>query len=450
MKSIPRTVKLLLVTLVVMAIIPGCRRTETPPESSPPIPKSPKSDVPAKMERKVDYYTCSMHPQIHADKPGDCPICGMTLIPVYALPVSGKTTVSEEGEVRLSGEGIRQAGVRTATVEKRVLTKELLIFGTLGYDLNLHRDVVPLVEGRIEKQLINFNQTEVQKGDPLVVLYSTQALTLQEEYLKTLRERWLSTFYERKLLDSMVRLAEEKLQKIGFTSQDLAQLQQDKKPFTEIVVRSSITGSIVGNMVHIGETAKIDAPLYHIVPLDELWFNGQVFEPDLGFLKIGQTVRITTKSFPGEVFFGKLAFIGRSLEASNRTISVRFTVPNKDRRLLPNLSASGQLEIPLNGEALSIPNSAVLDLGTRHVVYIEKEKGIYLPRNVRVGHVTPHYTQILEGLEAGNRVVTSGAFLIDAQSQLRGAARFSTEPESSPSPKPTVEIPLPSMPADHH
>ena len=301
-------------------------------------------------------------------------------------------------------------------VEK--LIKELLIFGTIGYDLNLHRDVVSLVEGRIERQLVDFNQTEVKKGDPLLVLYSREALALQEEYLKALRERWLSTFYERRLLTSMISLAEEKLKRIGFTEEDLLKLQNDQKPSAEIIIRSPITGSIVGNMVHIGEMAKIDMSLYHIAPLDELWFNAQVFEPDLGLLEIGQKVHITTKSFPGEIFIGNLAFIGRSLEAANRTIPVRFTVPNSDRRLLPNLSASGQLEIDL-GSVLSVPNSAVLDLGTRYVVYLQKEKGIYLSRNVRIGNITSHYTQILSGLSEGDEVVTSGAFLIDAQSQLR-------------------------------
>jgi len=381
------------------------------------------STRPKTSEKKVEYWTCSMHPQIKADKPGNCPICGMQLVPVYTSSAAGGegSKSSDQGEVYLTDEGIRQSGVRVEPVQTRQLAKELLIFGTIGYNQNLHRDVVPLVGGRIERQLVDFNQTEVKEGDPLVVLYSTEALSIQEEYLKALRERWLSTFYERKLLDSMISLAEEKLRRIGFKDDDLQKLEHDQKPHSEIIIRSPIAGSIVGNMVHIGETAKTDMPLYHIVPLDELWFNAQVFEPDLALLKIGQTVRITTKSFPGEEFTGKLSFIGRSLEASNRTISVRFTVPNPNLRLLPNLSASGQLEIQLGKSVLSAPNSAVLDLGTRHVVYVQKEKGVYVSRNVRVGHVTPHFTQILNGLSEGDQVVTAGAFLLDAQSQLRAA-----------------------------
>lgn len=399
--------------------------------------------------RKIEYYTCSMHPQIHADKPGDCPICGMKLIPVYNSPGSATHPTSpSNGEVRLNADGIRQAAVSTEPAIKRTLSKDLLIFGALGYNLNLHRDVVPLVEGRIEKQFIDFNQTEVKEGDPLVSLYSQEAIRLQEEYLKALRERWLSTFYERDLLDSMVSLATEKLKRIGYADGDLTRLREDKKVTPNVTIRSPISGSIVGNMVHVGELAKIDMPLYHIVPLDELWFNAQVFEPDLGLLKIGQTVKITTKSFPGEVFPGRLSFIGRSLDASNRTIPVRFAVPNTDRRLLPNLSASGRLEIPLGEVALSVPNSAVLDLGTRHVVYMEKEQGVYVPRNVHVGHVTSEYTQILDGLSAGDHVVTSGAFLIDAQAQLRGSGERGTDtPQGQGNEAP---IDTPPMPAGHH
>jgi Cu(I)/Ag(I) efflux system membrane fusion protein len=407
-----------MVAIVLMGIIVGCQKKSSNVIShgEPLVEKKPA------VEQGVDYYTCSMHPQIKADKPGKCPICGMNLIPVMKTGSSNLKSVIPGNEVHLSPEGIQQAGIRTEAVAMRKLTKELLIYGTLNYNLNLHRDIVTLVEGRIERQFIDFNQTEVKKGDSLVALYSQEAIRLQEEYLKILRERWLSTFYERDLLDSAVQLAGERLSRIGFSSGDLEMLRENKKVRPEVVIRAPISGSIVGNMVHIGELAKIDMPLYHIVPLDELWFNAQVFEPDLGLLKLGQKARISTKSFPGEVFVGVLTYIGRALDPINRTIPVRFEVPNKDRRLLPNLSASGNLEIPLPEESLSVPNSSVLDLGTRHVVYLKKENGVYASRNVRIGHITRHYTQILEGLEAGDEIVTSGAFLIDAQAQLRGGS----------------------------
>jgi len=401
-----------------------------------------------KEERKVEYWTCSMHPQVKEPQPENCPFCGMKLVPVHT-PAGKEAKVTSSGEVHLTEEGVRQAGVRTERVRKRRLAKELLIFGALGYDMNRHRDVVSLVEGRIEKQWIDFNQTEVREGDPLVKLYSQEALRLQEEYLKSLRDHWLSTFYERKLLDSMIALAEEKLQRIGFNEKHLRRLREEREPTPEIVIRSPITGSIIANMVHIGETVKPEMPLYHIVPLDHLWFNAQVFEPDLGLLKLGQTVRINTKSFPGEIFPGKLAFIGRSLDTSNRTVPVRFTVPNPDRRLLPNLSASGQLEIPLDEAVLSVPNSAVLDLGTRHVVYLQKERGLYISRNIRVGHITTHYIQVLEGVSEGDEVVIAGAFLIDAQAQLRGEGS-STEGQGRGTTNENEPVPAPAPPEHHH
>ncbi|MCI0540213.1 MAG: efflux RND transporter periplasmic adaptor subunit, partial [Verrucomicrobiales bacterium] len=187
-----RPVKMLIGIAVVALALVSCQKSD-------PVPAS--KTVSPKVERKVDYWTCSMHPQIRADKPGDCPICGMTLVPVYAAdaPKAGGG-----GAITLSEEGIRQAGVAVEKAGKRKLTKELLIFGTLGYDLNLHRDVVPLVSGRVQRQFINFNTTEVKKGDPLLSLYSPEALTLQEEYLKALRERWLSTFYERDLVGERI------------------------------------------------------------------------------------------------------------------------------------------------------------------------------------------------------------------------------------------------------
>lgn len=400
-----------LITAAAFISLASCQRSEPPP---------PQNSTPPKEDRKVDYWTCSMHPQIRADKPGDCPICGMTLVPVYAAaaPATGARKAAAGGAISLTEEGIRQAGVAVEKADKRKLSKDLLIFGALGYDLNLHSDVVPLVSGRVQKQFINFNTTEVKKGDPLVSLYSPEALTLQEEYLKALRDRWLSTFYERELMSSVVKLAEEKLLRIGFTPGQIERLKEEKHPTGEVIVRSPVSGSVVGNMVRLGEYVKDDQTLYHIVPLNELWFNAQVFEPDIGLLKIGEKIRITTKSHPGEVFAGRLVFVDRALDPVNRTVAVRFVVPNKQRLLLPNLSASGSVEIPL-GDVLSVPNTAVLDLGTRHIVYVQSDHGLFVPKDVKIGQVTKHYTQILEGISQGDQIVTSGAFLVDAQRQLR-------------------------------
>lgn len=437
---------LVIVTIVGFAslLLVGCSR-EDGNKSSPsnPVPAEPQKS-------KILYWTCSMHPQIHADKPGKCPICGMNLVPVE----SSENSPSGSTEIRLSGQGIQLAGVKVEKAERRNLSKDLLIFGTIGYNQNRHRDVVSLVEGRIEKQWVDFNQNEVKKGAPLVSLFSMEAIQLQEEYLKALREKWLSTFYERDLMESAVRLAAERLRRIGFSEEDIDQLRENKSIQKQVIIRSPITGSIVGNMVHVGEMAKKDESLYHIVPLDEMWFNGQVFEPDLGLLKLGQTIRITTKSYGSEEFTGKLTYIGVALDPVNRTVPVRFTVQNKERKLVPNLSASGQIEIPIGKEVLSVPNSAVLDLGTRHIVYVQGEPGSFIQHEVRVGYVTSHYTQILEGLNEGDDVVVSGAFLIDAQSQLRreGSAGGGQSHGSGSTMNPIEQAPepVPSPATDQH
>jgi Cu(I)/Ag(I) efflux system membrane fusion protein len=406
-------------------LLAGCSRSSPPAVTESAAPS-----------RKLEYYTCSMHPQIHADKPGNCPICGMTLTPVYSQPATegakaSGAAPSGKDEVFLTGDAVAQAGVQVEPAQKRPLSREILVYGTLGVNQNRSRTVVPLVAGRIDRQAIDFNQTEVRRGDDLVVLYSPEALTLQEDYLKALRERWLSTFYERKVLSSMIATAREKLARIGFADADFERLEKDRKVRAEVVVRAPVGGSIVANRVRVGEWVKAEDSLYQIAPLDELWFDAQVFEPDIGTLKPGQVIRITTKAFPGESFDGKLAFIGRSLDPVNRTIPVRFIVANAKRRLLPNLSGEGRWEVSV-GSALTVPNSAVLDLGTRRLVYVQKQKGAYVPRAVRTGQVADHYTQILEGLEEGEAVVTAGAFLIDAQAQLRGGAGGTAAAASSP------------------
>jgi Cu(I)/Ag(I) efflux system membrane fusion protein len=439
---------LIIISFALLGII-SCSRQN---QSSPVAPSQGNSKA---SDSDIEYWTCGMHPQIHSPHPGKCPICDMQLVPVH----SSEAKHQDNGEVHLSNEGISLAGVNVERVEKRELSKELLIFGTIGYNLNLHRDVVSLVEGRIERQFVDFNQTEVKKGDPLVAIYSMEAIQLQEEYLKALRERWLSTFYERNLLNSMVELAEERLTRIGFSNGDLNRLKDNNKVQREVTLHSPNSGSIVGNMVHVGELAKKDEPLYHIVPLDQMWFNGQVFESDLGLLKLGQKIHIITKSYSGQEFEGELTYIGRALDPANRTVPVRFTLPNPDRKLIPNLSATGQIDIPVGKSVLSIPNSAVLDLGTRHVVYVQVNKGVFSPRDVLVGYITAHYTQILSGLTDQDEVVVLGAFLIDAQSQLRrsgapgegsikGSGSTLNSPETLNDNSTPLSAPAPS--AEHH
>lgn len=420
MKFIPFRLLLVAVAAIAMVVVTGCQRKN--PASS--VEETHEGHSKGNAKSQIEYWTCSMHPQIQKKDPGNCPICGMTLVPVRSTGPEGAAKREEisEGEIHLGTEMVHQAGVRVEKAAKRQLSREILVFGTLGYDLNRRHNVVPLVSGRIDRQLVDFNQTEVKEGAPLVSLYSPEAIALQEDYLKAKRERWLSTFYERKLLGSMVALAEQKLRQIGFADDELNALQEKKKPFPNLTLRAPASGSIVENMVRIGDFVKADQTLYTIVPLDEMWFNAQVFEPDLGPLKLNQEVRITAKAFPGEKFTGRLVFIGRSLDVNNRTVPVRFVLPNPQRRLLPNLSASGVIVIPIGNSVLCVPNSAVLDLGARHVVYVQKNENIYSPRNVRVGQATPHYTEILEGISEDEPVVVAGTFLIDAQAQLRSGS----------------------------
>lgn len=369
----------------------------------------------------VEYWTCSMHPQVREPKPGECPFCGMDLTPVRAAPGKGTAAVSASAEIHLDADAIRQAGVRTEKVARRKLSREITLFGSIGDDLNRRREVVSLVEGRVERQWIDFNQTEVAKGAALVSLYSAEAMGLQEEYLKALRERWLSTFYERDLLGAAVKIAGEKLRRLGFTEADLRQLERERAPRNEIVLRAPIDGAIVENLARLGEVVKAGQTLYRLAPLDEVWFNARVFEPDLGALRPGQTIRVTTKADPGRAHLGRLIYIGRSLDETNRTASVRFALANPERALLPNMSASGTAEIPLGDAVLSVPTSAVLDLGTRRLVYVQKEEQVFVAREVRVGQSSARDIEIVEGLAEGETVVVAGAFLVDAQAQLRGS-----------------------------
>jgi Cu(I)/Ag(I) efflux system membrane fusion protein len=175
--------------------------------------------------------------------------------------------------------------------------------------------------------------------------------------------------------------------------------------------------------------------LFSLVPLKEVWFVADVFEQDISLLKLGQEIALRCRTYPDQLFNGKLVFIGREVDPQKRTVKARFLVSNPDGLLLPQLSATGSLEIGANEPHLAVPASALIDTGSRQIVYVETSPGTYTLRNVKVGPAgelpadgSTRWVPVLEGLAAGEKVVTSGAFLIDAEAQLLGLPGSGADP----------------------
>jgi membrane fusion protein, copper/silver efflux system len=400
----------------------------------------------SKKETKSDgkTYTCSMHPQIRQDKPGDCPICGMTLVPVTAaVPASPSLSASPAADphaghspeehaaatapkppahpvVHLGEAREAVASIATVVAGPQPMLRKIQLFGEIEYVSDRHYDYSWYYSGRIQDVLIDFNTTELKKGQPIYEVYSEGAIADQEAYLDALRERWLSTFYERKVLTAKLEAVRGRLLQAGFSDEDILALEKGKQTRRTFLMRSPARGSIVGKLLHRGEQFEANKTLFHVVPLDEVWFSAQVYESDLGYLKLGQSLRVETKSRPGVAHTGKLVFVDRTVRPETRTVNARFVVANPQRELLPGLSAVGILNVPLRDAAVTIPRSAVIDTGKRKVAYVRTAPGSFEQRLIETGDESEDAVEITKGITAGESVVTAGSFLIDAEAQLQG------------------------------
>lgn len=395
-------------------------------------------------------YTCSMHPQIRQDKPGNCPICGMSLVPMAKENAAKPPETAPAGHpgghgavssaaapepaaaqglpvVHLGEAREAVASIATSPAGPRSMLKKIQLFGEVEYIGDRHYDYSWYYPGRIQNVLIDFNTTEVEKGRPIYEVYSEAAIADQEAYLDALRERWLSTFYERRLLTAKVEAVRAKLLQAGFTDGDLEELGKNKVVRRTFTLRSPAKGSIVGKLLHRGEQFEAGATLFHVVPLDEVWFSAQVYESDLGYLKLGQGIRVETKSGPGSARTGKLVFIDRTVRPETRTVNARFLVDNPKRELLPGLSAIGTLSVPLRDVAVAVPKAAVIDTGKRKVAYVKTGPGVYEQRLVETGAETEDDVEILRGVAEGEAVVTAGSFLVDAEAELQGGSEHKHE-----------------------
>lgn len=407
-------------------------------------PPSSTKDTGGEKETKAKViWTCSMHPQIHENHPGSCPICGMALVPQHSqaeadAPAAKPLTVADqtspatmnplsEAVIHLDDARSSVASIQTSSVEHRAVQRTIELFGEIAYIPDRHVDFTWYYSGRVEKVLIDYNTTEVQSGQPILQVYSEAAVEDQRTYLQLLRERWQSTFYQRKLYETQLASIAERLFRVGMTADEFKDLERKGRVQYEFIIRAPRSGSIMGNLPGVGERFTSDKVLFHIAPLDEVWFVADVYEQDLGVLKLGQQISIKCPAHPNELFKGKLVYIDRQVDPQKRTVKARFLVSNPRRMLLPQLSATGILQMGTPTSLLAIPASAVIDTGKRQLVYVESAPHTYELRPVTIGpegeipsEGSTRWVPVLKGLEAGEKVVSSGAFLIDAEAQMQG------------------------------
>ena len=445
----------LLVALMVvsfLSLLDGCSRSPSPKET---VKESPP---PAKA-----LWTCSMCPQIRQEHPGECPMCGMKLVPLRSV-ISNRALLPEQVQetvIHLDTVQSASGNIRISPVEEKMVRRKVELFGEISYVTDKQIDFTWYYGGRIQKTLVDYNTTEIKEGIPMLEVYSDEATADQRDCLEILMDlrnhavaeqkvfeskygtntgkvSLVGMSYEHRNINSRLNTMKDRLIRIGMTEGDFQALENTGKIRSSFTIKAPETGTLLGALPHVGERFTTDTVLFRLVPLKEVWFEAEVYEQDLSLLQLGQEIAVSSRSLPGQLFPGKLVYIGKEVDPRKRTVKARFLVPNPNGLLIPQLSASGNLGVGDQKPQKAVPASAIIDTGSRQLVYVESSPGTFVLRPVKIGAQgevaeggeggSSRWVPVLEGLAAGEKVVTSGAFLIDAEAQLHGLPASGADP----------------------
>jgi Cu(I)/Ag(I) efflux system membrane fusion protein len=395
--------------------------------ASMPVPPAPGAAPGG--DRKILYYRNPM------GLPDTSPVpkkdsMGMDYIPVYADEGGGTVP----GTVAISPERIQMLGVRTEAAALRSMVHTVRAIGTVAADERRIGVVNPKFEGWIEQLHVSTTGQTVRRGEALLEVYSPDLVLAQREYLVA-----RSAVVDMAHADPMARdnakaiaaAALSRLKNWDISADQLARLQRTGVATHTLSLSAPIGGIVMDKPALQGLHFGAGDMLYRIVDLSAVWLLADVFEQDLAQIRTGQTAKITVQAYPGRVFEGRVAFVYPTVNAQTRTAKVRIEVPNPDLLLKTDMYATVEIAAPIDSATvLAVPDSAVLDTGTRQTVLVDRGEGRFEPRAVKLGARADGYVAVIEGLREGEKVVTGANFLIDAESNLRAALQAFVAPES--------------------
>ncbi len=416
-------------------------------------------------------YVCPMHPTVVSDHPGDCPICGMKLVlagaqgapagqeakptgerkiafyrspmdpkqtspaprkdemgmdylPVYQDELSGDGSSKVEGLATVNIDPQRQQiiGLRTARVTSGAVGGSWRTVGRVAVDETRVHHVNVKVAGFAEQVFVDYVGKTVRAGDPLFSIYSPELLSVQEEYLLALRTQ--------KALgdggaigaagEDLVQSARQRLRLWDIPEQDIARLEKTGQPRKTLTLRAPMTGVVTKKDVVMGHRLQEGDMPYEITDLRQVWVLADAYESDLSRLEPGMTATLSLQAFPNRAFKGKVIFVDPILDPRTRTAKVRLAFPNPTGDLRPEMFGEVTLQARAR-EGLRVPADAVIDSGTKKVVFVAVGEGKFQPREVKLGVTGSDFAEVLSGLGAGEQVVTRANFLIDSESRLRAS-----------------------------
>jgi RND family efflux transporter MFP subunit len=393
----------------------------------------------------VDYYTCTMHPSVRSKTPGKCPICGMDLVPVYKKAASsfGKTNragmsempgtsmgakAEEEqpGEFTVPVERQQQIGVTYGEVKKQPFQYRVRAVGLVASDKQRRWDYVPRVEGYVQKLFVFSPGEIVESNAPVLTIYSPELFTAQKEFVNVLqmRDRAQSNNSPDVLnsAEGLLAAAKERLRLWNLKADQISELEWSRKPQEYITLFSPFKGVVEDMGVDQGRKVMPGDRVVDIVDLSVVWVWAQFYQEDLEMLKTGLPVVITTSSYSGRKFNGKIAIVDPFINDATRTVRVRIDVDNPEFKLRPEMYVDVDLSMGM-GEGLAVPVSAVLPTGLHNIAFVAKGGGKLEPRYIELGREYGEFYEVKSGLSENERVVTSANFLIDAEAQVQGAVK---------------------------
>jgi Cu(I)/Ag(I) efflux system membrane fusion protein len=366
-------------------------------------------------------WTCSMHPQIRQSEPGDCPICGMDLIPLE----DDQNSDIDPNAISMSPTAMKLANVSTAIVGSTHPVKQVRLNGKVQADERLVYSQSSHIPGRIEKLMVNFTGEFVRKGQIIAYIYSPGLVTAQEEL-----------FEAQKIAETQPRLfaaAKEKLKNWKLSDKQIEGLLTSGKTQEEFPVQADVSGYVTKKMVNPGDYIRGGEAIYEITNLSKVWVLFDIYESDLAWVKKGDNVDFTVASLPGEAFNSTITYLDPVIDPKTRVAKARIEYSNANGKLKPEMFASGVVEAELKGKSKSlvVPKTAVMWTGKRSVVYIKSssEQGVnFIMREVTLGAALGESYIIESGLMEGEEIAVNGTFSIDAAAQLAGKPSMMSPP----------------------
>jgi membrane fusion protein, copper/silver efflux system len=345
---------------------------------------------------------------------------------VDLTPTANETTNQmPETAFKISPEKQQLIGVQYGTVENESLSKSLRAVGRAAFDETKIVRINPKIEGWIEDVFVDFTGKLVKKGQPLLTIYSPDLVQTQEEYLLALKSRRQlseSPFGEAvNFSESLVQSAKRRLELWDVTEAQIQELEKRGTPSRTMTLYAPESGFVMTRNAFPKQRVMPETELYQLADLSNIWIVADIYEFEAADIRLGQSATVTLSSYPGRTFSGKITYIYPQVDNTTRTLKVRVELANKDFLLKPDMYADVTLNIGY-GNRLVVPQEAVMDSGSEQLVYVSLGDGYFEPRKVQVGAKVDNKYVVISGLKAGERVVTSGNFLVDSESKLQSAA----------------------------